>query len=192
MGIKSMHKTLSQLTEKYIDREGEAEKAGDISSLNGLLNQIEAKLNEEEATAKATYAKDVADSTEKYNTETARAQKRFDDEKKHHEDLVKEATSRREAADEKLAAEANVLNAKRDADNKAAAAQDAMNTRFPIIEEEAEESVQAANQQFLNQKTRIDAIKASDTEYLNDEIETVNQVQATLSELNARGGGTTE
>merc|ERR1712022_39045 len=126
--------------------------------------------------------------------ELSRAQKRFDDEKKHHEDLVAEATSRRKAADAKLAAEDKVLTAKRDADDAAAAAQDAaqdaVNTRFPIIEAQA--AVQAANQRFLNQKTRMDAIKASDTEYLNDEIETVNEVQTILSKLNARGGGTTE
>ena len=67
-----------------------------------------------------------------------------------------------------------------------------MPSTLAIIEAQAEESVQAANQRFLNQKTRIDAIKASDTEYLNDEIETVNEVQTILAKLNARGGGTTE
>ena len=194
--VKSMHRTLSQLRKKYIDREGEAQKAGDVNTLNSLLNQIEAKIKEEEKEAKATFEKDMADSKEKRDTELNRAQKRFDDEKKHHEDLVAEATSRRKAADAKLAAEDKVLTAKRDADDAAAAAQDAaqdaVNTRFPIIEAQAEESVQAANQRFLNQKTRIDAIKASDTEYLNDEIETVNEVQTILAKLNARGGGTTE
>merc|ERR1712139_673914 len=66
------------------------------------------------------------------------------------------------------------------------AAQDDVNTQFPILESQAQATIQQANQHFLNEKTRIDAIKASDTEYLNDEISTVDEVQRILSQLNSQ------
>jgi len=194
ISTKVMRTKLRQLSKKYIDREAEAEKAGDIQALNSLLDQIDAKINADEAKANETYTKDMKDSLDKRDAELTRAQKRYDDEIAHHAAVVASATARRQEADRQLAAEKATLDEKTDIDNNKAAAQDAaqddVNTQFPILESQAQATIQQANQHFLNEKTRIDAIKASDTEYLNDEISTVDEVQRILSQLNARGGGT--
>merc|ERR1711981_842068 len=128
------------------------------------------------------------------DAELTRAQKRYDDEIAHHASVVASATARRQEADKQLAAEKATLDEKTDIDDNKAVAQDAaqddVNTQFPILESQAQATIQQANQHFLNEKTRIDAIKASDTEYLNGEISTVDEVQRILSQLNARGGGT--
>merc|ERR1712167_371725 len=130
---KVMRTKLRQLSKKYIDREAEAEE---------------------------TYTKDMKDSLDKRDAELTRAQKRYDDEIAHHAAVVASATARRQEADRQLAAEKATLDEKTDIDNNKAAAQDAaqddVNTQFPILESQAQATIQQANQHFLNEKTRID------------------------------------
>merc|ERR1712072_267631 len=189
ISTKVMRTKLRQLSKKYIDREAEAEKAGDIRALNSLLKQIFRKIRADRKKARKTFGKDMRDSHYKKKTEFTRAQKRYDDEIAHHASVVASATARRQEADKQLAAEKATLDEKTDIDDNKAAAQDDVNTQFPILESQAQATIQQVNQHFLNERTRIDAIKASDIEYLNDEISTVDEVQRILSQLNARGGG---
>merc|ERR1711881_433963 len=140
-----METRLLQLRKKYIDKNAEGQKHGDI---NVVL-------------------RDVADSTEKRDTEIARAQQRFSDEISHHKTQVSEARKLREEADRKIEEGKQHIKEMQKHDDDMAAAQDAaqeaVNTQFPLLEAEAQNTVESANQIFLNEKTRVDAILASDT-----------------------------
>merc|ERR1711898_75864 len=112
----------------------------------------------------------VADSTEKRDTEIERAQQRIDDETSHHKTQVSDARKKREEADTEIEQGKQHIMMMQTHDNDMAAAQDAaqesVNTQFPLLEAEAQNTVESANQIFLNEKTRVDAILASDTSYL--------------------------
>merc|ERR1712167_188099 len=135
ISTKVMRTKLRQLSKKYIDREAEAEKAGDIQALNSLLDQIDAKINADEAKANETYTKDMKDSLDKRDAELTRAQKRYDDEIAHHAAVVASATARRQEADRQLAAEKATLDEKTDIDNNKAAGQDAAQDEISTVDE---------------------------------------------------------
>merc|ERR1711881_833747 len=162
---------MGTLKKKYIDRDTEAEKSNDIVVLNKLRDEIENKIDGEEDKAQKTFDKDMSDS----KALVATAQEGYN-------------VAKKEEDTQKL-----ILDDKKSKDDAAEAAQDAaqasVNLNFPLLEQESRNSIQAANQEFLNRKTEADAIKASDTEYLESEISTVDEVQKLLSQLNARGGG---
>jgi hypothetical protein len=193
LSISEAKSALLMLRSKYIHSDFNYEEAK--ASLGGEFDKIALKLTEERETLNRQYNADVTSSTTKRDSEIARSEQVYQDIVDHHTSLVGAAQTLR----------TNALTTQTNEQTKytqlAEIATTKQGTYEAALKQQTDEGDVArqlntqekdnADNRYVQNSARILSIKEADTTYLNNELATVEVIEAILKSLGGNNMPTT-